>query len=202
MFKRTHADNDQEEGGRSGIRYLYWGLTGAGFGWSSRAARGNVGTTPQETPAPPIPEYNLVDETPASTPDPDSPQPPEAAPMGERPEQIIARLTAERDAARYERELEADYREALLRDLDVMSRQMNETQRRLMELEQPAESGDPGEREGRLERELEEARVRIAQLESLVSLVPPAPLAREQEGMMDVFLQFVGLHERHGKTSQ
>jgi hypothetical protein len=101
------------------------------------------------------------------------------APTGDTPAQTIARLTAERDAAQCEREIEADYREALLRDLDVFSRQLKETQRRLNDLEQSAHSpGDtpnpPGDRERWLEHELEEARSRICQLESMAAPKPYA----------------------------
>ena len=215
MFKRHHihfTEKTRKGSEPPGIRYLYCGLTGARFARSSKSRRKDDTQTPHQ----PVPStstwYNLLRPgPPAQTPEEPPSQPPEnemVPPQDSTPEQTIARLTAERDSACSERELEADYREALLRNIEVVSHQLNETQRRLMKLEraaqpaaQPSEgldqSPEPGERERRLERELNEALERIAQLESAAALMPPAPLARGQEGMMDAFLQFVGLQDRH-----
>jgi len=181
------------------MRYLYCGLTGVRFARSSKSRGANDTQTPHRPASTTSEEYNLL--RPSTPEDTLPPETDSAAAQDSTPEQTIARLTAERDAARYERELEADYREDLLGDIEVMYRQLKETQRRLMELEQaanpPDQSPQPGERERRLEQELEEAHSRISQLETAAGLSPPAPLPRSQEGMMDVFLQFVGLQERH-----
>ncbi|MCX5770564.1 MAG: hypothetical protein NTZ09_09875 [Candidatus Hydrogenedentes bacterium] len=199
MFKRHHFNKKTGKGAeQSGIRYLYCGLTGARFARSSRPKE--VQTPHQPTSNPP-PTYDLIEPSaPAEAPAAEEPHKAEpqddSAPVQDStPGQTIARLTAERDAARYERELEADYREALQRDLDVTSHQLKETQRRLMDLGKP--SPPPSERECRLEHELEEARNRISELEAGAALSPLPTLPRGQEGMMDAFLQFVGLQERH-----
>ena len=198
MFKRHHFNEKTGKGAEPlGIRYLYCGLTGVRFARSSRPKNLQRSHQPPTTSA----EYNLFEPPgPAEAPAPDEPLNAEpqdnSAPVQDSTlEQTIARLTAERDAARYERELEADYREALLGDLDVTFRQLKETQRRLMDREQTGPT--PGERERQLEHELEEARNRISELEAAAVLSPPPALPRGQEGMMDVFLQFVGLQERH-----
>ena len=211
MFKRHHIHFNEKTGKGSepsGIRYLYCGLTGARFARSSRTRHTDDTETPHRAISATSAPYNLPRpdppaETPADNNTQSQPPQPDSAPvLDSTPSQTIARLTAERDAARYERELEADYREALLRNHEVLSSQLKGTQRRLMDLEQAAHPAGqapepPGARERQLEHELDQARSRISELEATAALTPTAPLPRGQEGMMDVFLQFVGLQERH-----
>jgi hypothetical protein len=201
LFKR-HQSHFSDKAGKdaqeSGIQYLYWGLTGARFARSQKTRHADDTDMPLQPEGAASAEYNLTPSDPLPQPPPDD----IPADHDSTPWQTIARLTAERDAARYERELETDYREALLRDLDVLSRQLKETQRRVAELEQSDRAPDipsqaATERERRLENELEEARSRIAQLEGIAALAPPASLTPGQEGMMDAFMQFVGLQGRH-----
>lgn len=216
MFGRRNIPAQPTHGNEApGIRYLYWGLTGARFGRSAKSARTEVEPKPQGLTrhlawaqwddAPPdliVPDQN--EESPAEPADnsdhlPDSPR---------HLEETIARLTAERDAARYERELEADYREALVRTVDMLRGQLDEAQRRLMALDPDASyMDDPSgasSHEAQLEKQLADATKRIVELEatiatntaeSAVATKTPIP-ASQQDDMMDIFLQFVGTQDR------
>jgi len=183
LFRRQNID----ENSTPGMRYLYWGLTGARFGPSSKGK-------------------DIIEEKQPNTgsrlawaggsTEPVSNTEPQATSAHER----IARLIAERDSARYERELEIDYRETLLRDLEMLRVQLDEAQRRIMELEKAAQPAQTSQGEVLLEQELVEARKRISELEALVARQeqPSAPAAQHSAGqdeMMDIFLQFLGSQE-------
>lgn len=182
MFR--HHEIDPHD--KPGIRYLYWGLTGARFGRSGKQTPAHRLWLGSETAHP--------EETPAET----------GIPRDASPENVIARLTAERDSAQSERELEADYREALLRNVEMLRKQLDDAQRRIRQFEaaRAPEPVDKNNRQCELERELAEARRRILELETQrpstpnVAPQPPAAVPVDGDDMMDIFLQFAGTQEQ------